>query len=503
MSGIDGRSRGQILFALMLSTGLAALDATIVSTALPTIVSDLGGFSVFAWVFSLYLLTQTATIPIYGKLADILGRKPTILVGIVLFLTGSVLSGTSQSMTALIAFRGIQGLGAGGVLPIAMTIVGDLYTLEERGKIQGLLSSVWAIAAVLGPTLGGVLVAVSWRLIFFVNVPIAIVAIILLVSRLKESVPKAKATIDIPGSVLLAASVSALLLGILQGAAWGWSSAATLSLLIGAGVTMAVFVAWEIRAPSPMLPIRMLKIPIIGIGDLATLIAGGIVMGLSGYIPTFVQGVQGQPAIIAGLVLATMSIGWPLASSVSVKVLLRFGTRPTTIFGAALVAAGTGAILTITPATGVWAIAAMSFITGAGMGLVTTSVLVLIQEAVPWATRGAATGSNMFGRMLGSSIFVGVMGAVLDSSLASHLKGPSSGVIDTLLGAGRAHLPPAALQHAVSALAGSLHEVYLTAFLLAAALIAITFLLPSRESILAGREHQEPAATARPVEENP
>lgn len=493
MASTVPKGRGMILFALVLAMGLAALDSTIVSTALPTIVGDLGGFSTFSWVFSLYLLAQTATIPVYGRLADIYGRKPTILVGIALFLAGSALSGMSHSMTALIVFRGIQGLGAGGIMPIVQTIVGDLYTLEERGRIQGFLSSVWAISAILGPTLGGTLVAISWRLIFYVNLPIGAVTLILLGSLLKENIPKQKVTLDLLGSFLLVLSVSSLLLAILEGGS-DWGFAATPTLLLGALALAAaiVFVMWELHAPYPMLPIRLLKIPIIAVGDLLTLVAGGLMMGLSGYIPTFVQGVGGQPAIVAGLVLASMSIGWPLASAQAVKILLRIGSKATSVIGAILVTVGSGLLLTVGVGTNVWLISPMSFIAGSGMGLVTTTAIVLIQEAVPWKDRGAATGSNMFARMLGSSILVGVMGAILDSGVALRLHTTSSVLVDALLGTGRSRLSASLLSRGVHALAASLHQVYLTSFLLAIIVILVAFFIPSREAVmaLAGRVRQ-------------
>lgn len=487
-------SRRAVLFALLLAMALAALDGTIVSTALPTIVGDLGGFSSFTWVFSLYLLTQTATIPIYGRLADLHGRKPVILFGVGLFLVGSILSGLSRSMTALIIFRGIQGLGAGGVLPVTLTIVGDLYSLEERARIQGITSSVWAISAILGPTLGGFLAGLSWPLIFFVNVPIGLFALILLSTRLQDQVTPKKAPLDLAGSGLILVSVTLLLLALLQSSAWGLTSVRTLSILATAVILGIAFVFWERQTPHPMLPLRLLKVPIISVGNILSLVGGGLVTGLSGFLPTFVQGVSGQSATVAGLVLSFMSVGWPLASTLSVRILLRVGARVTTLIGGVLTVMGTALLLTITPQINVWAIAPMSFIVGAGMGLITTTAIVLIQEAVPWQDRGAATGSNMFARMLGSSIFVGLMGAVLDSSMAARLPGAPGRVVDALLGSGRHLLSPALLQKGVDALAVSLKDVYLTTFLLSLVVLVAAAFIPSREAVRAHKERgHEPA----------
>lgn len=474
-----GTRRGLILLSLILSMGLAALDSTIVSTALPTIVGELGGFAQFSWVFSLYLLTQTAAIPIYGRLADMYGRKPTLIFSIILFMTGSVLCGLSQSMTALIVFRALQGIGAGGLIPVAQTVVGDIYTLEQRARMQGLISSVWAISAVLGPLLGGVLVHFSWRLVFYVNVPLTIIALVLFTTEYHEDPTHAhhRQTLDIPGSILLVVWVTSLILGLLQGQSWGYESAPTLITFLVAGLGIVAFFLWEARASQPILALSLLRIPIIGAGNVASLLSGGLLIGLTGFIPTFVQGVLGGSPTVAGLVLTSMSVGWPLASAAAGRSILRFGGKVTAVMGGALAALGTLWMLSLNGSSQIWSIAPRSFIVGAGLGFVTTTALVLIQEVVPRRERGAATGSNLFARMLGSTIFIGVMGAVLNSYLEAHVGGGSEAVSRLLGAISSGTIRGSTFRGVQGALSGGLHEVFLVSFSLAIlALIATTFM---------------------------
>lgn len=474
-----GARRNLILLALILAMGLTALDSTIVSTALPTIVGDLGGFAQFSWVFSLYLLTQTATIPIYGRLADMYGRKPTLIFSILLFMLGSVLCGLSTSMTALIIFRALQGIGAGGLVPVAQTVVGDLYTLEQRARMQGLLSSVWAISAVLGPLLGGLLVHYSWRLVFYVNVPITAIALLLLWAEYREQHhPPHRQQLDVLGSVLLVVWVTALILGLLQGQAWGYGSAPTFAAFAVALLGLAGFVFWEARVPQPIIALRLLRIPVIGMGNIATLFAGGLVIGLSGYIPTFVQGVLGGSPTEAGLVLTAMSVGWPIASSFAGRLILRVGGKVTAMIGGVLVTAGTIWLLGLGPSSAIWTVAPRSFVVGAGLGFITTTTLVLIQEAVGRRERGAATGSNLFARMLGSSVFIGVMGAVLNNYLESHVQGGAEAV-SRLLGAISSGRATGAAFHGVQgALSAGLHNVFLVSVVLSAAALVATAFVP-------------------------
>src|SRR5688500_4836536 len=266
----------------MLTTGLVALDSTIIATAVPSIVRDLGGFSQFPWLFSIYLLTQAVTVPLYGKFADSVGRKPVMFLGIGLFLAGSVLCGIAWSMPALIVARAVQGLGAGAVQPMSMTIVGDLYSVEERARVTGYLASVWAISAVVGPTLGGVFAEyLSWRWIFFVNLPLGAVAAWMLARRFREIVVRSRHRVDYLGAALLTAGFSLVILGLLEGGVrWAWSSVPSVTILTAGGLTLVAFVLVERRAAEPVLPLWVVSRRILGGANLASLVVGALLIGL-------------------------------------------------------------------------------------------------------------------------------------------------------------------------------------------------------------------------------
>ncbi|MGE5335619.1 MAG: MFS transporter, partial [Nitrososphaerota archaeon] len=305
--------RGRVLLGLVLAMGLAAMDTTIVATAIPSIVRDLGGFSLFAWVFSIYVLVQAVSVPIYGKLADLYGRKPLLLFGTITFLGGSVLSGISWNMVSLILFRGVQGIGAGALTPIIFTVVGDLYTIQERARIQGWLSSVWGIAAVIGPAIGGFFVEfASWRWIFYINLPLGLVAIFMIVSSLRESVERRPHQIDYLGAALLTVGVGLLIFATLEGGVgWPWLSPQTALLLLVATLALAGFVWQERRAAEPMLPLWVFTRRLVLGANLATFMLGLLAIGLTTILPTFAQGVMRTDAVVAGFILAVMSISWP------------------------------------------------------------------------------------------------------------------------------------------------------------------------------------------------
>src|SRR4051794_28668334 len=295
-TGVGFRSeRGPILIAIMVTTGLVAIDATILATAVPTIVADLGGFTSFPWLFSVYLLTQAVSVPIYSKLADTVGRKPVILLGIGLFLLGSVLCGFAWSMPALIAFRAVQGLGAGAVQPMAVTIAGDIYTVAERAKAQGYIASVWGVSSVVGPTLGGVFSEyLSWRWIFFVNIPLCVAAAWLLVRYLHETVERARHRIDWTGGALLTAGLSLLILGLLEGGnAWAWASVPSFASLSVAVLLLVGFVLVERRADEPVLPLWVFSRPLLRSTALVGIGVGAVLLGLTSYVPSYLEALLG------------------------------------------------------------------------------------------------------------------------------------------------------------------------------------------------------------------
>ncbi|WP_070120258.1 MDR family MFS transporter [Bacillus marinisedimentorum] len=465
-----GTHRPLVLAAIMLAMFMAAIEATIVSTAMPNIVADLGGFALYSWVFSAYLLFQAATVLIYGKMSDLFGRKPVFVVGVTIFLAGSILAGFASSMKMLIVFRLIQGFGAGAVMPIASTIVGDIYTKEERAKIQGYLSSVWGISAIMGPALGGFFVQyATWRLVFWINVPLGILSILGVVLFLHEGVEKRKHTIDYAGSVFLVIAITSLMVILVEGGvriAWGsWPAVFLISAFL---IGFILFIVQERRAEEPMMPFDIWKYRSITVANLTSLTTGVILIGISSFLPAYVQGVMERSPIVAGFTLTTMSIGWPISATIAGRLLLKIGFRKTSLIGGFALVAGSLFFILLSPDKGpVWA-GIGSFFIGVGMGMSTTSFIVSIQSTVSWRMRGIATASNMFMRTLGSTIGAALLGGILNSRLQSHIQ--QSGVdydvsLDTanilLNEEQRASLPGQVRAVLQEGLTGALHNVYL------------------------------------------
>jgi EmrB/QacA subfamily drug resistance transporter len=458
--------RGPVLLAVMLSIGLVAIDSTILATAVPSVVKDLGGFSQFPWLFSIYLLAQAVTVPIYSKVADMVGRKPVMLVGIGLFVVGSLLCGLAWSMGSLIAFRAVQGIGAGAVQPMSMTIVGDIYTLEERAKVQGYVASVWAISSVVGPTLGGVFVDyLSWRWIFFVNLPLGIAAGWMLWRHFEERVVRRPHRIDYAGSLLLTGGGVLLLLALLEGGVrWPWGSGTSIGLLAAAGVLLVAFALVERRAAEPVLPPWVFKQRVLVSAMLASLVVGVLMMGLSSYVPLYAQSVLGHGALVAGLALAAMTLGWPIAASNSGRLYLSIGFRATMLIGGVVGFAGALLLLTIDTHSSIWHLAAPCFVMGLGFGLVASPSIIAAQSSVTWAHRGVATGTTMFARSVGSAVGVAVFGAIANGVVASRV---GRGVPDL------EHLTPDVLDPAI-------HAVFVASALAALALLLVGLLMTKR-----------------------
>lgn len=419
---IKETNRPLVLISVMLAMFVSAVEATIVTTAMPVIASDLGGFSRYSWIFSAYLLMSTVTVLIYGKLADLFGRKQVFLFGMSLFLIGSILCGFAMSMEQLIIYRLVQGLGAGAVMPIATTIVGDIYTTEERAKIQGYLSSVWGVSAVLGPAIGGGIVAyLSWKYVFWVNIPLGIFAMIGIGFFLKEPESEKEVSIDYQGAILLTAALSFILFWLAEGGQ-SFSRTSILSLLILLiGISaFLLFIRVEKRAVNPIMPFSLWKNPVILYANLVSFTTGFILMAVSTYLPTFVTGVMGQPAIIAGFTLTAMSIGWPLASSFAGHLLVRYGTFTVAFLGGLALVLGSVLFALMNASSGpLWA-ATASFFVGVGMGLTSTGFVVTIQGAVPRKERGSATAANMFMRNFGNTVAAAFFGAILNYALLKY-----------------------------------------------------------------------------------
>lgn len=412
-----------ILFAIILAMFMAAVEATIVATAMPGIVADLGGFAIFSWVFGSYLLMQVISIPIYGKLADIFGRKVVFSIGIIIFLVGSAICGFAISMEMLIIGRFIQGLGAGAVQPIATTIVGDIYTKEERANIQGYLASIWGISSILGPVLGGIFVDyLHWSWVFLMNIPFGILSLVLVNIFLKESIDKKQHSIDYLGSLLILISISSLMLVLIQGGTiWSWNSIQVIGFSILFVLSLVLFIFHEKRVQEPIVNVELWKNKLILFANIASFTAGGLLLAISSFLPTYVQGVMGKPAMIAGFTLSVISLGWPIASTIAGRLMLKIGFRITAIIGGIALVIGS-AFYVFMPiiSSALWA-GLGSFFVGVGMGFSTTTFIVAIQSTVDWKKRGEATAGNMFMRILGGAVVVALLGGILNSRLSQYL----------------------------------------------------------------------------------
>jgi EmrB/QacA subfamily drug resistance transporter len=466
-----------VLAAMMLAMFMAAVEATIVGTALPTIVAELGGFRWFSWVFAVYLLTAAVTTPIYGKLADMYGRKPVFYVGTALFLVSSVLCGFSRSMGQLIAFRALQGLGAGAIQPLSLTVVGDVYPGEERAKVQGWIASVWGVASVVGPALGAFLVEqASWSYVFWINVPVGIVAMILMAAFLVERVERRPHRVDYLGSALMMLGTSALMLALIQFSQLPWPMLG--GLLALAGACAAALARVERRALEPVVPLALWRHPVIALGNLGALLTGGVMMGVTGFLPAYVQGAMGRSPAVAGFALASMSVGWASASTLGGRLLARASYRSVAVTGGFFLLTGSALLYALTPERGpLWA-GAGAILVGVGMGSTSVAYLVSVQTAVDWVQRGAATSSNLFMRIVGASLGAAGLGAVLNAGLHGRLPGELDAVNLLMERAGRASLAPehlAALTHAVAA---SLQNVYAVTALLALLALGVSLRYP-------------------------
>ncbi|MEV0841609.1 MFS transporter [Actinocatenispora sera] len=487
--------RARVLVALVLTMGLAAMDTTIVATALPSVVADLGGQHLFAWVFSTYLLAQTVTIPLYGKLADLYGRKPVLIAGVATFLAASAACAAAPSMLALIVFRGIQGLGAGSIQATVATVAGDLYSIAERGRVQGWLSSVWGISALVGPAAGGLFSQyVSWRWIFLINLPLGGFALWMLVRHLTERIERKKHRIDYAGAALVLGATAALIVGLLSGGSrWPWLSAPSLAVFGVAAVLVGVAVVVERHAAEPVMPGWLWTRRTLVGANLTMVVLGLIVIGMNTVLPTYAQQVSGLSPTAAGFVLAAMSITWPISSSLSNRLYLRIGFRDTALAGTLLVVLATG-VLVLVPASGpAWQLVVATVVMGGGFGLMSTSMLVGTQSTVRYGRRGVVTGGTMFGRYLGQSIGAAVYAAISNASLTAALAQPVPGLgplPDQVDGIGRilaADPGSAVARYLRTAVHDASHQVFLALLGTAVLGVACVLIAPRRFPVVEDR----------------
>ena len=486
---MNATARRVVTTGLVLAMAVVALEVTVVTTALPTIVGEFDRLDLYPWVFSSYLLTSTVTTPLYGKLADLYGRRRIFIIGIAFFLIGSVLSGLATSMGQLIAFRALQGLGAGAMMPTIFTAIADLYRLEERARVQGLFSALWGVASLLGPSLGAWLTLTwSWRGVFFVGVPFGVVAAVLLWSFFKEEVERRSVKLDLAGSALLTAGLVVLLVTMTQGGTTlAWTSPEILGL---AAVTVALlvgFIVVEGRAEDPVLPLSLFKQPVMSVSAAGNFLSGAVLFGVTSYAPLYVQGVGGEDAAAAGAVLTPMLLAWAVSGYFGPRLLLRFGLRQTAIGATSLIALGAAGLVLMAPGTPRLLLMVSVTVMGIGFGPSIAAFIMAVQESVPWQVRGVATSVTQLSRMLGGTIGVALLGTVLQVGLTARL-----GASSLEWEASRALLNPAARDRLPSdqvevlqlALGAALQPVFVATLVLAVATVLMVVVFARGEGML-------------------
>lgn len=421
---MSARRRWAVTAGIVTGMFLAALEATVVGTAMPTVIASLGGLNHYSWVFSAYLITSTVTVPVWGKLSDIYGRRLLYQIGIGIFLIGSVLSGMSGSMTQLIVFRAVQGLGAGALVPLGMTIIGDIFTLAERARMQALFSGAWGLASVFGPVVGGFITdKLSWRWVFYINVPIGLATALIIGLSLKEPKRTQAAAIDYAGALVLITAITLLMLGLVEGGA-NLSTLLSLRnlLLFGAAAAlMLLFAVIERRAADPIIPFHLFRNRVVAVSVSAGFLAGVAMFGAISFVPLFAQGALGATATEAGSLLTPLMLSWVGLSIVGGRLLLRVGYRPTCLVGFALLSFGFFLLATYQAGAPRFWLYVDLILIGAGLGLSMLTLLIAVQQSVESNQLGVATSLNQFSRSIGGAVGVAVMGAVLSAGLATKL----------------------------------------------------------------------------------
>ena len=437
---------------------LAALEATVVGTAMPTIVAALGGLAHYSWVFSAYLLTSTVTVPIWGKLSDLFGRRPMFQIGVAIFVLGSAACGFAHSMTFLIVARAVQGLGAGALVPLAMTIVGDIFTLEERAKMQGFFSGVWGLSSIVGPLLGGFITDQwSWRWVFYINLPVGIAAAAIIGFALIEEKREERPKIDYAGAFVLTAACTILLLLLGEGTsvrALLEPRAIALAVLIV--VLFALFVRIERRAPDPVVPFALFRNRVVSVSIIVGFLAGIAMFAAITFVPLLAQGVLGATATGAGTLLTPLLLSWVLSSIVGGRLLIKLGSRPLILAGLVLMVLGFIALAAFHATTPRWVLVFELVLIGAGLGLVMLTLLIAAQHSVPREQLGITTSLNQFSRSIGGALGVALLGAVLASGLSSFTENPNALVNPEA----RAHMDPAMLASLQHALEHTLRNIF-------------------------------------------
>jgi len=470
--------RRWILAACCVAVFMVSVESSIVATATPSVVGALGGFEYVSWVFAAYLLAQAVAIPIYGRLADLWGRKWLFIGSTIAFLVGTVLCSAAWGMIPLVIFRFVQGVGGGGLQPLALTIIGDLYPPVERVKVQGNLNAIWGISALTGPLIGALLTAtLGWRSVFWINVPPGLVMVAILWIAYHEERHFREHRVDYIGSLLLVIGVGALLLALVQFSAL---TAETIAILLGtAAVTLAILAYWEARAPEPIVPLELWRNPIVSTTNLGSLAIGMVMMGVIVFIPPYVQGVMGRSPVVAGFTLVSQSLGWTVIGAFAGRLLVRITYRTMSICGGVLLILGAIMLVMLDTERGpVWAFLSGGLI-GFGIGFCNTTFLVAAQNAVHYQQRGAATSGNLFMRQFGSSLGASLLGGVINWALAQRIPEGRDAIDQLMDPAQRAAMAPDTLDRLSTAIASSLTTVYIVVLILAMISCALCFLVPA------------------------
>ncbi|WP_256237155.1 MDR family MFS transporter [Bacillus sp. EB600] len=489
-------NRKMVTVAMLVAILLVAIDVTVVSTAMPRIVSDLSGLKLISWVFAIYTLTTSVTTPIYGKLADLFGRKKVFITGVILFVIGSMLSGAAHTMTQLIWFRAFQGIGAGAVMPITFTIIGDLYPGEQRAKMQGVFGAVWGIAGLLGPLVGGFFVdQISWRWIFYINLPVGLISLILITTFFHETFEEKKDhKIDYLGAITFTIGISSLLYALLNagpGQKYAWNSAPIYLLFAVAVIFIVLFGYIETKVKEPMLPPSLFRIPVILVSNLVGFLSSCVLIGVNVYLPMWIQTILGHSATSSGLTLMPMSIAWPLGATFAGRYMYKIGSKLTAVLGAIFIALGGTWLLALGLGSPYWYFVGIMIVIGLGMGYATTPTTVLVQSAVGWQMRGAATASNTFTRSIGQTIGIAIFGTIFNNSLLTYGKEHSNGAwggggnISNVLSSGAINkLPANVIDMIHQALSHGMHLVFILVFFLGIANLIVSLFLPAHKKVM-------------------
>ncbi|HEX4192405.1 MAG TPA: MFS transporter [Stellaceae bacterium] len=477
-SGLSTARRRWIVAGCCIAVFMVSVESSIVATATPSVVAALGGFEYVSWVFAAYLLAQAVAIPIYGRLADLWGRKWLFLASTVGFLIGTLLCSAAWGMIPLVIFRFVQGLGGGGLQPLALTIIGDLYPPVERVKVQGNLNAIWGISALSGPLIGALLTStLGWRSVFWINVPPGLVMIAILWFFYHEHRHFRDHRVDYLGSLLLVIGVGALLLALVQ---FAELSGETIAILLGVAIVgLGLLAFWEVRAPEPIVPLELWRNPTISTTNLGSLAIGMVMMGVIVFVPPYVQGVMGKSPVVAGFTLVSQSLGWTVIGAFAGRLLVSVTYRTMAITGGVLLIGGAAMLVMLDVERGpLWAFFSGGLI-GFGIGFCNTTFLVAAQNAVSYQQRGAATAGNLFMRQVGASFGAALLGGVINWALVRRIP-EGRDAIDQLMDPGlRAAMPPDTLSRLSAAIASSLTTVYVVVLILAVISCALCFLIPA------------------------